>query len=92
MAADVQPEHPVRCVVPAQCRGMGVPKMTTPAPIERDAFSVREIAERYGLHRDTIYQEINDGKLDALKVRGRTIITRDAVDAWRNSLPRLKRS
>jgi excisionase family DNA binding protein len=73
---------------------MGVPPMTAPSSgtIERDAFSVREIAERYGLHRDTIYQEINDGKLDALKVRGRTIITRDAVDAWRNSLPRLKRS
>jgi len=56
---------------------------------EREGFSVREVAERFGLHRDTIYQEINEGRLEACKVRGRTVIFRDALAAWRESLPRL---
>lgn len=66
--------------------------MTSPDTSDtgREAYSIREIAERYGLHRDTIYQEINDGRLEAVKVRGRTVILRDAISAWRMSLKRLK--
>jgi excisionase family DNA binding protein len=56
----------------------------------REAYSVKEVAEQYGLHRSTIYEEINDGRLEAVKVRGRTVIFRDAVDAWRAALPKLK--
>ena len=55
----------------------------------REGFSVRDVAKRYGLHRDTIYQEINEGRLEACKVRGRTVIFLDALAAWRKSLPRL---
>ena len=53
---------------------------------ERDAYSIRELAERYGVHPVTIYREIWDGRLTTFKLRGRTLISRDAVDAWRNGM------
>ena len=65
--------------------------MTTHEPDHmtyRMAWSVRELSECYGLHPDTIYREIHAGRLEAVKVRGRTIIFHDAVNAWRAALPR----
>ena len=53
---------------------------------ERDAYSVRELADRYGVERTTIYREIWDGRLTTFKLRGKTLVSRDAVDAWRNSM------
>ena len=53
---------------------------------ERDAYSVRELADLYGVHRMTIYREISDGRLTTFKLRGKTLVSRDAVDAWRNSM------
>jgi excisionase family DNA binding protein len=66
------------------------PPRPPPPPPVREAYSVREVAERFGLHRDTIYQEINEGRLEARKVRGRTVVLRDALDAWCASLPCMK--
>ena len=53
---------------------------------ERDAWSIRELAERYGVNRLTIYREVWDGKLTAFKLRGRLYVSRDAVDAWQNGM------
>ena len=53
---------------------------------ERDAYSIRELADRYGVHRITIYREVWEGRLTAFRLRGRTYVSRDAVDAWRKNL------
>jgi hypothetical protein len=54
-----------------------------------DAFSVGEFAERHGIGRTTAFAEIKAGRLEARKVASRTIITREAAAAWRNSLPKI---
>ena len=54
--------------------------------VERDAYSIQDLADLYGVHRVTIYREIWDGRLSTFKLRGRTLISRDVVDAWRNSM------
>ena len=59
--------------------------------VERDAYSIRELADRYGVNRLTIYREVWDGKLTAFKLRGRLYVSRNAVDAWQNSLKTLTR-
>ena len=53
---------------------------------ERDAYSIQDLADLYGVHRVTIYREIWDGRLSTFKLRGRTLISRDVVNAWRNSM------
>lgn len=58
---------------------------------DRMAYSIRELSETFGLHPDTIYREIHAGRLEAVKVRGRTLIFRDALTAWRAALPRFGR-
>ena len=60
--------------------------MASPQTAERDAYSIQELADRYGVHRTTIYREIWDGRLSTFKLRGRTMISRDVVDAWRNGM------
>ena len=65
--------------------------MATTQTAERDAYSVRELAKRYGVHRMTIYREISDGRLTTFKLRGKTLVSRDAVDAWRNGMQKLNR-
>ena len=50
---------------------------------ERDAYSIQELADRYGVHRTTIWREIWDGKLSTFKLRGKTLISRQSVDIWR---------
>ncbi|HEX5084074.1 MAG TPA: excisionase family DNA-binding protein [Blastocatellia bacterium] len=44
---------------------------------ERLAYSIREFAELTSLGRSTIIREINDGKLRAIKPRGRVLIPAD---------------
>jgi len=52
----------------------------------RDAYTIQELAHRYGVHRTTIYREIWDGRLSTFKLRGRTLVSRDVVDAWLNDM------
>lgn len=44
--------------------------------------SVDEACERIGLGRSKLYEEINAGRLDAIKEGRRTFITEESVQSW----------
>ena len=50
------------------------------------AFPIDEFCRRYGIGRTNTYQEIAAGRLRAVKVGRRTLITQDAAEAWLSSL------
>jgi hypothetical protein len=56
------------------------------------AYSVEEFARDNGISRYTVYREINDGKLVARRVRGKTIVTAEDAAAWRQCLPKVQPS
>jgi excisionase family DNA binding protein len=45
-------------------------------------YSVGELAEVTGYHRDSIYRAINAGMLSAAKPRGKWLIAGSAINAW----------
>ena len=55
----------------------------------REAFAVREFCARYGICRDTFYNEIRRGRLRVRKLGKRTLILRADAQAWADSLPPL---
>jgi excisionase family DNA binding protein len=55
------------------------------------AFSIAAFCRRYAIGRTYAYQEIAAGRLHAVKAGRRTLITRDAAEAWLASLPELKK-
>jgi excisionase family DNA binding protein len=57
-----------------------------PASFSPRAFSIREFCRQYGIGRTIAYQEMAAGRLRALKVGRRTLITHDAAEAWLSSL------
>jgi len=48
-------------------------------------YSIEEIAEILGVSRCTIYQELNAGNLDSIKIQGRRIITSDQIERYLKS-------
>lgn len=52
------------------------------------ADSVSDAAARLGVSRSLLYVELKSGRLEALKVRGRTIVSREAQSRWLAALPR----
>jgi excisionase family DNA binding protein len=56
----------------------------------RRAFPIREFCRQYGVGRTVTYQEIASGRLRAVKVGRRTLITYDAAEAWLAALPELE--
>jgi excisionase family DNA binding protein len=52
------------------------------------AFSIDDFCSRYGIGRTTIYEEIRTGRLGAVKVGRRTLITEQAGQEWLRSLPK----
>lgn len=50
------------------------------------AFSIAEVIECTSVRRTKLYEEIKQGRLKTLKVGRRTIIPREALIAWLNSL------
>jgi len=56
---------------------------------QQDAFSVDQFARRNGVGRTLVCQEIQEGRLVARKVRGRTLITIEDAKAWRDQLPKV---
>jgi excisionase family DNA binding protein len=60
-----------------------------PAPLTPRAFSIPEFCRRYGIGRTNAYQEITAGRLRAVKVGRRTLITQVAAEAWLASLPEM---
>lgn len=49
---------------------------------ERRAYLVKEIAALYRLSPQTIYDEINAGRLKTFKIGRRRMILKGALDAW----------
>jgi excisionase family DNA binding protein len=45
-------------------------------------YSVAELAEVTGYHRDSIYRAIDAGMLPAAKPRGKWLIAGSAINAW----------
>ena len=63
--------------------------MTTDQPIaERLADTIPEACARLRVSRSTIYLELKAGRLIAVKVRGRTLITLQEEARWLASLPK----
>jgi excisionase family DNA binding protein len=56
----------------------------------KQAFAVNEFCARYGIARDTFYQEVRRGRLRALKLGKKTLILRADAEAWAESLPALE--
>ena len=54
---------------------------------ERQAFTIREICAAYGICRATAYNEINRGRLRAVKLAAKTMILRDDARKWAESRP-----
>ena len=57
---------------------------------DKRALTVEEFIAAYGIGRTTTYEEIAAGRLMAVKLGRRTIIPREAADAWLASLPPIK--
>ena len=58
----------------------------------REAFAVSEFCDRYGICRDTFYQEVRRGRLRARKLGMKTIVLRADADAWVATMPALELS
>ena len=56
---------------------------------DREAFAVREFCARYGICRQTFYDEVRRGRLRALKLGNKTIVLRTDADAWVAAMPLL---
>ena len=61
-----------------------------PATPARDVLTVAETAKAAGVCRQSIYNEINTGRLIARKMGSRTIILRGDYLAWLAALPTMK--
>jgi len=57
---------------------VSIPEIPLP---ERKAFSLGEAAGLTGLCVSTLYNLIGDGRLQTIKVGGRRLVTREALDA-----------
>ena len=51
-------------------------------------YAVDEAAERMGISRSKLYDEINAGRLEHIKEGRRTFITEEAVQSWERTLRR----
>jgi excisionase family DNA binding protein len=78
---------PVETGTPATAPGEDEAETATHS---RRAFSIHEFCVRYGIGRTNAYQEVAAGRLRAVKVGRRTLITHDAAEAWLVALPEIK--
>ena len=58
-------------------------------PIVKQASSILEISQRYGIARQTLYDEIGRGNLKVRKIGKRSIILAEDERAWLDSLETL---
>jgi excisionase family DNA binding protein len=54
--------------------------------MSKAAFSVEDFCKSYGVGKTTAYEEINSGRLVAVKVGRRTLIPEQSAAAWLKSL------
>jgi excisionase family DNA binding protein len=55
-------------------------------PKEKALYSIPEIIEMIGIGRTRLYQELNSGKLKAVKIGKRTCVTKASLEAWLSKL------
>ena len=55
-------------------------------PVERQAFSIAEFCDRWGICRRTCYDHIGSGLLETMKIGRRRVVTRDQEARWRERL------
>jgi excisionase family DNA binding protein len=58
--------------------------------IQRQAFTINEICQRYGVCRETVYKAIRAGRLRARKIGDKTVVLRADAEAYETNLPELK--
>ena len=58
--------------------------MKTLTPSDKLAFSIPETQEIIGIGRSLLYREIAAGRLETRKIGRRTVITRQAIEAFLN--------
>ena len=56
-------------------------------PLQKIMLTINEFVERYGIGRTKTYEEINAGRLTAVKCGSRTLIPITSAEKWLNSLP-----
>ena len=62
----------------------------THIPVERLAYSIKEVADAAGCGRDKVYDAIRNGRLRAHKWGSRTIVPADEARRFIDSLPLLE--
>jgi excisionase family DNA binding protein len=55
--------------------------------MDPSAYSIDEFCDRYRIGRTTAYEEIKTGRLKAVKVGRRTLVTATAAENWLRALP-----
>jgi excisionase family DNA binding protein len=66
---------------------VGAVGASSSGPNPNRAFRIDDFCRLYGVGRTTAYQEIAAGRLRAVKVGRRTLVTHDAAEAWLAALP-----
>lgn len=56
--------------------------MTTKSLVDEDRYTVREVAEMFGVSTDNVYQKIHTGKLSAFTFGRKLFVTKDSLDAY----------
>lgn len=56
--------------------------MSTTHTTTRAAFTLREVAESYGISVGTVRREINRGNLTAHKLAGRVVVMTPDLERW----------
>ncbi len=62
-----------------------------PENVEGGATTVKEFCRKYGIGRTKLYEEINGGRLRAVKCGRRTLILNRDSKSWENTLSAVKR-
>jgi hypothetical protein len=57
---------------------------------EKRNFTVAQFCAAYGIGLTKTYEEINSGRLAAVKAGTRTLIPVESAEAWRRSLPAVR--
>lgn len=57
--------------------------------MNKNAYTIAEFCRRNSVGRTMAYEEIKNGRLEAVKAGRRTLITAAAEQAWLATLPRL---
>ena len=67
-------------------RGSGA--AVTQSPSQKFAYGVTEAAGLVSISRSQLYVEIQAGRLSAIKIGGRTLVTQEDLLTWLKSRPR----